>query len=70
MAIGLRPTIAELLNTLDSRITKYIKYKNPINYNGHLLLSFVLTLSFQRGHCFSNHALIAPAPPSVTSQQC
>ena len=29
MAIGPHPTIAELLNTLDPRITKYIKYKNP-----------------------------------------
>ena len=70
MAIGLHPTIAELLNTLDSRITKYIKYKNLMNYNGHLLLSFVLTLGFQRGHCFSNHALVAPSPSSITSQQC
>ena len=41
---------------IKEKLTHKNKYRNLINYHGHLFLGFALTVDFQKGYCFSNHA--------------
>ena len=46
-----------------------IKYKNLINYHGHLFLGFALALGFQREYHFFNHVVIPPSSSEMVLEK-